>query len=141
MTLLAEPATPLVDAELPILWTAFEHAPIGVAVCDQDGVVVLANDCLLRLARRLGRDAIGRPFLSFVHPDERATVLASYLRSLVAATVTQHTGPTEHAEVRCLGVDGRVVWLQVAWTITPPDRDGRQFAVLHVSDVGGLTRR
>jgi PAS domain S-box-containing protein len=123
-----------------VLWTAFEHAPVGVGVCDQDGVFVLVNDFLARLLRRRRADVTGRPFLSFIHPDERTTSLACYFRALVAAAATGHTIEPGDTELRCLAGDGSPIWVKARWSMTAPGPDRHQYAIVHLSDLTGRKR-
>lgn len=118
-----------------VLWAAVEHAPIGVGVCDEDGVFLFANDCLSQLLDRGRQDIIGRPFLAFVHPGDRAASLASYFRSLVAAADPQRRSSAEHGELRALTSRGVTVWLAVTWTVSAPDPQGGQLAVIHLADI------
>lgn len=131
------------SAALPsarILWAAVEHAPVGVGVCDEDGVFLFANDCLGRLLDRSRQAIIGRPFLAFVHPSDRAASLACYFRSLVAAADPQRRLSAEHGELRALTSRGATVWLSVSWTVTTPDPERGQFAVIHMADITVLKR-
>src|SRR5579859_6548271 len=66
------------------LHTAFLHSPIGIGVCDEDGRFLTISTSLARLLRRPPEAIIGRPFLTFVHPDARAASLAAYFEAIVA---------------------------------------------------------
>jgi PAS domain S-box-containing protein/diguanylate cyclase (GGDEF)-like protein len=118
-----------------VLRAAFEHAPVGVGICDENGIFVAANDSLGRLVNQWPEQLIGRPFLSFVHPDERAASLACYFRSVVAAAAGNSVGDAERTELRCITEDGSVIWLEVTWTVSEPDADQHQYAIVHMSDI------
>jgi PAS domain S-box-containing protein len=117
-----------------VLRTAFERAPVGVGVCDEDGRFVAVNESLAALLGEPVTAIIGRPFLTFVHPQERAAALACYFASVVAAA-GEPKPPAAHAELRCVTGEDAVVWLAASWTITGPDPDGHQYGVVHLRDV------
>jgi PAS domain S-box-containing protein len=117
-----------------VLQTAFERSPVGVGVCDEDGRFLAVNSALTSMLSRRREEIVGRPFLTFVHPEQRSASLAGYFRSVVAAASASPPA-TEHAELRCLSGDGSVVWLSVTWTITEPDQAGEQYGIVHLSDV------
>jgi len=72
-----------------LLRTAFDGAPVGVGVCDEDGRFLEINDSLCMLLRQGRQNVLGRPFLTFVHPDQRSASMASYFRAVVAAAANQ----------------------------------------------------
>jgi PAS domain S-box-containing protein/diguanylate cyclase (GGDEF)-like protein len=119
---------------IEVLTTAFERAPVGVGVCDEDGRFVAVNESLATLLERPTNALVGRPFLTFVHPDERAASLACYFASVVAAAGDKPQNPA-HGQLRCVTGSGGVVWLSASWTITAPDRNGHQYGVVHLRDV------
>lgn len=122
------------ETELATLQTAFAHAPVGIGVCDPDGSFLVANKALENLLGRRHEQIVGRPFLSFVHPEERAACLAAYFISVVGA----QTEPAHHgarAEVRFLTGQGNCVWLAVDWAITRPNEDGDQYGIVHFCDI------
>jgi PAS domain S-box-containing protein len=117
-----------------VLETAFLQAPVGVGVCDRDGRFIAVNTALAHLLGRPAARIVGRPFLTFVHPQERAASLAAYFESVVAAA-SAPIRRAAHAELRCLTGDGDVVWLAVSWIITAPDDAGDQVGIVHLTDV------
>jgi len=96
------------------------------------------NDSLARLLRRPSDEIVGRPFLTFVHPEQRSDSLACYFQSVVAAAV-RPPHQTKHTELRCVAGDGSVLWLAVTWTITAADSQDQQFGILHLSDITDCT--
>lgn len=106
--------------------------PDGVAV-HQDGIVRMANQAGARL---LGYDSpeevIGRPFLEFVHPDDRAVVLERVRRQLENG---QTVPPLEE---RFLRRDGTVVPVEVS--AGPFTLAGRPAALVVVRDISGRKR-
>jgi PAS domain S-box len=119
-----------------ILWAALEYAPVGVGICDGDGVFVFVNAALAALLDRPRAAVIGRPFLTFVHPEDRAAALAAYFSSVVAAASRCRLRvPAQRGQLRCLTSTGATIWLAATWTVTAPDSCGEQLAVVHLTDV------
>jgi diguanylate cyclase (GGDEF)-like protein/PAS domain S-box-containing protein len=116
-----------------LLRTAFVGAPVGVGVCDEDGRFLEVNDSLCVLLRHTRADVIGRPFLSFVEPAQRARSMAAYFRAVVAAATNRVT--SECGELQCRTGTGEQIWVSANWTITAPDEHGSQYGVVHLRDV------
>jgi PAS domain S-box-containing protein/diguanylate cyclase (GGDEF)-like protein len=121
-------------ARAEVFKTAFEQAPVGIGVCDEDGRFVGVNDSLARLLKLDRDEIVGRPFIAFVHPDHRSAGLAWYFTSIVAAA-TRPARAAEHGELRCVAGDGTLLWIAVSWIITSPDPTGSQYAIIHMRDV------
>lgn len=115
-----------------LLRTAFDGAPVGVGVCDEDGRFLEVNDQLCALLTRSRGELVGHPFLAFVHPTQRAASVSAYLRALAAATY-QPSG--DQSEIRCLTGAGESIWVSVTWTITGPDDLGNQYGIVHLRDI------
>lgn len=77
-------------------------------------------------------DIIGRPFMSFVHPDQRATSLARYFHAVAAAAHGQPT-TARHCALTCLTPAHERLEVSVAWTILEPDHSGAQFAIMQLT--------
>jgi diguanylate cyclase (GGDEF)-like protein/PAS domain S-box-containing protein len=116
-----------------LLRTAFDGAPVGVGVCDEDGRFLEVNDSLCMLLRQAKQYVVGRPFLTFVHPEQRSASMASYFRAVVAAAANQPS--TEQGELLCLTGTGATIWVSVTWTITEPDAAGSQYGIVHLRDI------
>lgn len=115
-----------------------DNAPVGVAVCDSHGMVLTVNDHLARMLARTHDELVGGSFLAVIHPAEQEESKARYLRAQLLATAGRAEADSEHNEVRCVTGAGETIRVHVAWSTTPPDATGAQYAVLHVTD---LTRR
>jgi PAS domain S-box-containing protein len=85
---------------------AFEHAPEAILVL-QDAHLVLLNEAASRISGYSRDELMGRPFGSFVHPDDVAAVAELYARRLAGDTA-------ERIFVfRILDREGAVRWLEV----------------------------
>ncbi|HET6876582.1 MAG TPA: EAL domain-containing protein [Jatrophihabitans sp.] len=130
-----QPSVPPLHTFTPeILQAAFDQSPEGVGICDEDGRFVAVNTTLARLLERDRAEIVGRSFLTFVHPKDRAATLAGYFNSIRNAG----DGPNDvdRAELRALTSAGQVVWLSVTWTITRPDAEGRRYGIVHLHGLG-----
>jgi PAS domain S-box-containing protein len=128
-------AKQVTDVRADILAAVFEQAPVGVGVCDEDGRFVAVNDCLLEMLQYRRSAVVGRPFLNFVHPAQRAVSLARYFESVVAAAAPGLVPAARYSELQCVAADGTPRWLAVTWTITSPDDCGLQYGIVHLRDV------
>lgn len=130
-------ASAVLGLDRAVLSTVFEGAPAGVGVCDADGRFVAVNAALTSLLGVAAERMVGRPFLTFVHPQERALSLSCYFRSVVAAAA-RRPATAERSELHCLTGSGAVIRVSVAWTVSAPDAAGDQYAVVHLTDVTAL---
>jgi PAS domain S-box-containing protein len=116
-----------------LLATAFDHAPVGVGICDQDGRFIAVNTYLATLLHHPKHDIVGRPFLAFVHPTERAASLAAYFEAVIAAA-TRARIRSDSCTLRCLTGDASLIQVSVHWTVTEPDQSGNQYGIVHLTD-------
>jgi EAL domain-containing protein (putative c-di-GMP-specific phosphodiesterase class I)/PAS domain-containing protein len=110
----------------------------GIGICDEDGMFVSVSRSLARLLEHPVEEVIGRPFLSFVHANERAAALAAYFEAVVAVAAGVSGGGRE---LRCVTGSGAVIPVLVEWALAGPDEFGKQRGVLHVTDRRGQSRR
>ncbi len=83
----------------------FEHAAEGIAVC-QDNHFRFINPVMAQLFGYTWEVLATRDLISFVHPDDRASVAQHYTQSLAA-------GPRPTAiDFRIINDRGEVIWLQ-----------------------------
>lgn len=130
------PPVPALNAVAPeILRAAFDESPEGVGICDENGRFVAVNATLARLLERDRAEIVGRSFLTFVHPKDRAATLAGYFNSIRNA-VDDGPNDVDRAELRALTRAGQVVWVSVTWTISRPDDEGRRYGVVHLHSLG-----
>ncbi|HWT30169.1 MAG TPA: EAL domain-containing protein [Propylenella sp.] len=94
--------------------TAFSYAPIGMALADAAGRVVIANDALCRLTGRTADELGMRTVAEIVLPEDRHELDGDRARRLSNGEVASY-----EATVRLRRADGGVVW--VAMTAS---RDG-----------------
>ena len=112
--------------------TAFEHAPIGIALLALDGSFIDANRALLALLGRSQVDVLGQEASALVHRDDQE-VLRDYTRRVEASELSEFS-----TEVRFLRPQGEPVPTLVGASVVP-DQDGRPLHV--IAQVTDLTER
>jgi len=93
----------------------FTASPDLLAICSTDGYCRRVNPSHERVLGWAVHESLNRPFIEFVHPDDRAAVLEAL----------QRAAPGEEPpilEVRCLCKDGSHRW--IAWSSSPIDAVG-----------------
>jgi diguanylate cyclase (GGDEF)-like protein/PAS domain S-box-containing protein len=110
--------------------SVFVNAPVGVAMCAADGVLLDANRALAALVDRPVGDLTGRPIFDLVHPDD-----VTAAREAAATLATQPGRPMRH-ETRLVRADGSDVPVQVsASLVEPEDGDLVAHLVVFIEDI------
>jgi diguanylate cyclase (GGDEF)-like protein/PAS domain S-box-containing protein len=112
-----------------VLGSAFDNAPVGIAVLASCGVVVLCNRALGAVLDRDPAAVVGTALSDLTHPDDLpAARRAAELLSSGASHVSRH-------ECRFLRRDGTALWVSVN-TAQVPDSAGRpDHLIAHVEDI------
>jgi diguanylate cyclase (GGDEF)-like protein/PAS domain S-box-containing protein len=84
--------------------TAFEDAPIGVALVDLDGHRFRANRALCEMLGCSEQDLLGTDYLEYVHPEDREISTEHFRRTL------EEGAGTYTLERRYVHADGHTVW-------------------------------
>jgi PAS domain S-box-containing protein len=116
-------------SEIPIteFATAFEHAPVGMAITDEAAILLHANRALAEMLGYEPRDLVGKSVVDLTHPDDLAASLASN-QSLSRGDVTHFS-----LEKRYLAKGGNIVWARVYVSLLT--EGGRRHHLLHAVDV------
>src|SRR5690606_10483398 len=77
---------------------------------DLSGMLVYVSPSVVRVAGYTADEMLGRPTLSFVHPDDRAPIEAAVREAIRSRAA----GPMSRLQSRILHKDGHVVWLENA---------------------------
>jgi len=104
-----------------------ENANEGIVVA-QDGMIKFANPLALSMGGYAWEEAAGRPFLDFVHPDDRAMVADNHVRRLRGELPSNMT-----YSFRIQGRDGSVRWVMMSGALTT--WEGRTATVNFLNDV------
>ena len=84
-----------------------ETAGAAVVTFDVEGRLTYINDLTCRTLGYTRDEMIGKPFIDFIHPDDREKALDTFTE---AASSTALRGPTAALELRLLHKDGNIVW-------------------------------
>ncbi len=109
--------------------SAFENAPVGMAVLTPAGSVTLCNRAMAGLLGRDPDDLTGRAFFDVVHLDDVAVARRAY-EALQAGDAR-----TAHHEWRFVCHDGAVVWVSVNAAKVPATVGRPAHLLVHVEDV------
>ena len=111
------------------LQSAFDNAPIGMAVVTPEGVVIGGNGALGRLLGRPADSLVGDTLFAVTHPDDLAEAHASCAR--------MHTGETSVMQVECrfLHLDGTAFWVSVSTSRVPEVPGHPAHLIMHIEDV------
>ena len=109
--------------------SAFLHAPIGVAVCEPNGVVIRVNRAVTAL--------LGHPEAELVGRDLFRLVEESLVAGALAACAALRTGPDDTVvhETRFRRRDGRLIDVRVTTSAVRSAVTGTAHAIMHLEDV------
>lgn len=111
--------------------TAFEHAPIGVALVDLNLVIMRANPALHTMLGYNPGELTGVSFGQITHPDD-AQVQESLLHAVRDGEMGNCT-----LEERCLHRDGKTLWVSVSVALVRDPHGAPRYYVAQVMDVTG----
>jgi diguanylate cyclase (GGDEF)-like protein/PAS domain S-box-containing protein len=112
--------------------SAFEHAPIGMALTSLDGLLFRVNRALLSIIGRAEDEVLGQSLVTLTHPADREGPSAAMERLL------QGDNGGFRVEVRLAHVTGRAVWVSLSGSLVRAV-DGRPLYI--VSQVEDITER
>jgi len=110
------------------LRTIVEHAPIGIAVINLDGLLLEANAALEALLGHTRGGASGRVMMQLVHPEE-----SEKIRTLRAELLK--TNATVRVSCRLLRSDGSYVWTRVTASVVRSTIGEPQHIICVIEDV------
>ncbi len=112
----------------PQLRSAFDNAPIGIAVVTPDGVVTGCNGAMGRLLGCDAKSLVGQTFFASTHPDDLEDAYAQCSRINEGLRYLQHV-------CRFVRADGSVVWVEVTTSRVPEADDQPEHLIMHIEDV------
>lgn len=110
--------------------TAFESAPIGMAIVGLDGTWLRVNDSLADIVCRSIEDLMNGPIAAVVHPDDLVTERDFFDLALMA-----HAPSAIQREFRLLRGDGQIVWVSASGSVVRTDHGEPVNLLLQVVDV------
>ncbi len=109
--------------------SAFENAPIGMAMADLEGRIIRANPSMGEIVGRLPADLVGVSVHDLSHPDDRETSRAEMHR-LVS------TGSNGYQiEKRYIHCDGHEVWISASVSCVRDEQGQPLYLIGQVEDV------
>lgn len=105
----------------------FESAPIGTALVDRNGVVVMANDAYVGIFG--SEQTRHRPLVDIVHPDD-----AEDLRETLKSVFAGAAAPAQTRR-RSNGIDEEERWVELRQSLIRDAHDQPEFVLVHVLDV------
>ncbi len=109
--------------------SAFEHAPIGMALIGIDGRLAQTNRALGHMLGRADDQLLGASTITLTHPDDRERV-ATVLRRVVDGELAD-----ARVEHRLVHVDGRPVWVTLTASLVRDAQGNPLYLVGQVEDV------
>ena len=109
--------------------TAFEEAPIGMAIASIDGHFLQVNRALCAITGRAREELEGTPLVRLMHPDDRADETEALAR-LARGEIGHVRG-----ERRWLHAAGAIVWAAINATLVRDAAGVPQHVLLQVQDV------
>ncbi|MDO8187192.1 EAL domain-containing protein [Conexibacter sp. JD483] len=114
--------------------TAFEDAPIGIALFDVDGRFTEVNRALCEMVGSDRERLVGLGVLDHVAPADRPESLAAFRELMVGARQTFHT------ESRLRRADGREIWCQLRASLVRDAAGEPLHFIAQVEDVSARRR-
>ena len=121
------------------LLSAFENAPVGMAVLTSAGVITACNVAMGRLLERPVPDMIGGTFLEVTHPDDldearrRCALMQDPQAVPGVAPVVRH-------ECRFVLPDQRIIWVSVSTSRVAETPERSAHLIMHIEDVSDRKR-
>ncbi|HXY28901.1 MAG TPA: diguanylate cyclase, partial [Acidimicrobiales bacterium] len=109
--------------------SAFEQAPIGMALAAPDGRLVRVNRSYGDILGRPPEELVGMSIGDLTHPDDWESNAAQFA-ALVAGEIDRY-----HVEKRYLHADGRVVWVTVSATCVRDRAGNPLYAIGQIDDI------
>ena len=123
------PASPSLRVSPDALRSAFDHAPIGMAVLATNGVVFGCNNELGRLLGRLPHHLVGHTLFEVTHPDDLDDAHRSCRQMQeVGASIQRH-------DCRLIRTDGRIVSVLISTSRVSEQLGRPAHLIMHIEDV------
>jgi diguanylate cyclase (GGDEF)-like protein/PAS domain S-box-containing protein len=109
--------------------SAFENAPIGMAMSDLDGRILRVNPAFAEIVGRLPLDLVGISVHDLTHPDDRDSGRDEMGR------LTETASPGYQMEKRYIHGDGHEVWVSVSVSCVRDEQERPLYLIGQVEDV------
>ena len=116
------------------LLSAFENAPIGMAVLTPTGIITACNPAMERLLGRVVDDLVGTTFFDVTHPDDLDDAQAQCTLMQAGGTrILRH-------ECRFRLADDSTIWVSISTSHVPSTTDRPAHLIMHIEDVSDRKR-
>jgi len=109
--------------------SAFEHAPIGMALVGLNGDCLYVNPALCAILGCSAEELSGRAFHDITHPDDRHADVELFGRLLGGGV------PSYQLEKRCVRRDGATIWAQLSVSLVRDEHGNARNLVAQVQDI------
>jgi len=109
--------------------SAFDGAPIGMAISDLEGRILQANPALGRIIGRRSEDLVDVNVKDFTHPDDREATAAEMHRVLETGAIGYQI------EKRYIHVDGQEVWVSVSASCVRGEQQQPLYLIGQIEDI------
>jgi len=114
--------------------SAFEHAPIGMALAATDGELFRVNRALARMLGRAEDELLGVSIFDLTHPEDQPSI-RDHLDRLVAGEIGSY-----QIEQRYLHTDGREVWTAISASLVRDPAGTPMYVVHQIEDITARRR-
>jgi PAS domain S-box-containing protein len=111
------------------LRSAFDHAPIGMALLTPRGVVITCNTALGDLLLRQPKSLVGTTLFEVTHPDDMPETQRN------CALMQEGTPRTLRHECRFVRADATEVWVLVSTALIPEAPGTPAHLIMHIEDI------
>jgi len=114
--------------------SAFEHAPIGMALAATDGEMFRVNRALAHMLGRAEDELLGLSILDLTHPEDQPSI-RDHLDRLMTGEIASY-----QLEQRYLHNDGREVWTAISASLVRDPAGTPMYVVHQIEDVTARRR-
>src|SRR5215212_5523618 len=109
--------------------TAFENAPIGMALVHPDGSFLLGNHALCVMLGYSEEELLGTTFQEITHPDDLEDDLAQLRRALGGELATYAL------EKRYIRRDGQTIWVRLISSLLRDEAGAARYFIAQIEDI------
>ena len=109
--------------------SAFDDAPIGMAIVNPEGRLTRVNRALIELLGYSEEELIGMTFAEITHPDDQREGLDA-LQEMV-----EGLRDSLQVEKRFLHAEGHQIWASLSTSIVRDSRGKSQYLISHIQDI------
>jgi PAS domain S-box-containing protein len=84
-----------------------ENTNVGIALISDQTIILFANKPVARISGYTVEEIVGKPFMDFVHPEDREMAVSNHARRLNGENIV------ESYPIRMLNRDNEIFWLEV----------------------------